>query len=87
MMWVVGTAVGLFLSNVLVGWAAVQGIPLGGMEELVQQYYMPSRLYPAISLFSMVLAPLVLLFGTQLAAFFATLRVRRLKPVTALRAE
>ncbi len=87
MMWVVGTAVGLFLSNVLVGWAAVQGIPLAGMEEMMQQYYMPTRLYPAISLFSMVLAPLVLLIGTQLAAFFATLRVRRLKPVNALRAE
>lgn len=87
MMWVVGAAVGLFLSNVLVGWATVQGIPLSGMEEMMQQYYMPTRLYPAISLFSMALAPLVLLMGTQLAAFFATLRVRRLKPVTALRAE
>lgn len=87
MMWLVGTAIGLLLSNLLVGWAAVQGIPLGMMEEMAEQYYMPSRLYPAISLYAMSLAPLVLLFGTQLAAFFVTLRVRRLKPVEALRAE
>ncbi len=87
MMWLVGTAIGLLLSNVLVGWAAVQGIPLGMMEEMVEQYYMPSRLYPAISLYAMSLAPLVLLVGTQLAAFLVTLRVRRLKPVEALRAE
>ena len=87
MMWLVGTAIGLLLSNVLVGWAAVQGIPLGMMEEMAEQYYMPSRLYPAISLYAMSLAPLVLLVGTQLAAFLVTLRVRRLKPVEALRAE
>jgi putative ABC transport system permease protein len=87
MMWLVGTAIGLLLSNLLVGWAAVQGIPLGMMEEMAEQYYMPSRLYPAISLYAMSLAPLVLLVGTQLAAFFVTLRVRRLKPVEALRAE
>jgi len=87
MMWLVGTAIGLLLSNLLVGWAAVQGIPLGMMEEMAAQYYMPSRLYPAISLYAMSLAPLVLLVGTQLAAFFVTLRVRRLKPVEALRAE
>ncbi|XOV85761.1 MAG: ABC transporter permease [bacterium] len=87
MMWLVGTAIGLALSNLLVGWAAIQGIPLGAMEEMAQQYYMPSRLYPALSLYAMTLAPLVLLLGTQIAAFLVTLRVRRLKPVEALRAE
>ena len=87
MMWVVGTVIGLVLSNLIVGWAAVQGIPLGDMEELMQQYYMPSRLYPAISLYSLTLAPVVLLIGTQLAALLVTLRIRRLRPVNAVRTE
>ncbi len=87
MMWVVGTLIGLVLSNIIVGWAAAQGIPLAGMEEMAAQYYMPSRLYPAISVASLTLAPLVLLVGTQLAAFLVTLRVRSLQPVVALRAE
>jgi putative ABC transport system permease protein len=87
MMWVVGTVVGLVLSNVIVGWAAAVGIPLGGFEEMAQQYYMPSRLYPAISLASVTLAPAFLLVGTQLAALLVTLRIRTLRPVDALRGE
>ena len=87
MMWAVGTIIGLVLSNIIVGWAANTGIPLGDMEEIAQQYYMPSRLYPKISLYSLLLAPVVLLVGTQMAALLVTLRIRRLRPVTALRAE
>jgi len=87
MMWMLGTLIGLVLSNVIVGWAATTGIPLGAMEEIAQQYYMPSRLYPKITMYSLFLAPVVLLVGTQLAALIVTLRIRKLRPVTALRAE
>jgi len=87
MMWVLGTIIGLLLSNIVVGWAAAVGIPLGGLEETMQQYYMPTRLYPAISIGSITLAPAALLFGTQLAALLVTLRIHRLHPVNALRAE
>lgn len=87
MMWTLGTAIGLLLSNIVVGWAAAVGIPLGGLEEMMQQYYMPTRLYPAISIGSITLAPMVLLLGTQLAALLVTLRIHRLHPVSALRAE
>jgi ABC-type lipoprotein release transport system permease subunit len=87
MMWGVGVAIGLIVSNVVVGLAAAYGIPLGDMEEMGQQFYMPTRLYPAISVASLALAPLVLLVGTQLAAALVTLRIRRLRPVAALRVE
>jgi len=87
MMWGLGALIGVLISNLLVGWAAVVGIPLGGLEEMAGQYYMPSRLYPSLSLASMSAAPLVLLVGTQLAAGLVTLRVHRLRPVTALRSE
>jgi ABC-type lipoprotein release transport system permease subunit len=87
LMWSLGTVIGLLLSNLIVGWAAAVGIPLGAMENLMEQYFMPSRLYPAISVASVTLAPLVLLIGTQLAAAVATMRVHRLRPVNALRAE
>ena len=87
MMWVVGAATGLLLSGIVLGWAGASGIPLGGMEEIAKQYYMPSRLYPSITLASLCVAPLVLLLGTQLAALLATLRIRKLRPVEALRSE
>ncbi len=86
-MWILGVSIGLLLSNVAVAWAAAVGIPLGGIEETMQQYYMPSRLYPAITFASISLAPVALLLGTQLAALLVTLRIHRLQPVTALRAE
>ena len=56
------------------------------MEELSAQFYMDSRMYPDLSPEIFVLAPVFLLFGTQLAAFFATLRIHKLDPVVALRA-
>jgi ABC-type lipoprotein release transport system permease subunit len=87
LVWVLGTAIGLLLSNIVVGWAAAVGIPLGGLEDTLGQYFMPSRLYPAVSTASLTLSPVVLLIGTQLAAALATVRIHRLHPVNALRAE
>ena len=87
LVWVLGTAIGLVLSNIVVGWAAAVGIPLGGLEDMMEQYFMPSRLYPAVSTASLTLSPLALLIGTQIAAALATLRIYRLQPVIALRAE
>jgi ABC-type lipoprotein release transport system permease subunit len=85
--WVVGVLIGLILSNLVVGYYAYEGIAIAGMEEMAKQFYMEERMYPAISLASLIVAPLVLLIGTQIAAFIATLRIRRLRPVTALRHE
>jgi putative ABC transport system permease protein len=48
---------------------------------------MADRMYPAFSVFSLVAAPIVLFIGTQLAAILPALRIRRLRPVEALRAE
>ncbi len=85
--WCLGVVIGLLLSNAIIGYYAVEGIPVAGMEELAQQFYVFDRIYPAITAGSLATAPLVLLAGTQLAALIATWRVRRLRPVTALRAD
>lgn len=82
----VGIAIGLSLACVLIGWLSWQGIYLGeAMEEIAQQFYMPSRLYPAFSAQALLTAPLIMLIATQVAAFLPALRVRRLRPVEALR--
>ena len=85
-MWVLGTTVGLLLSVAIIGYFAGAGVPLAGMEELAEQYYMSDRLYPGLSPEVFYVAPVVLLVGTQLAALVATFRIRRLQPVVALRA-
>ena len=87
MMWLVGAMVGIALAVAIVGIFSNVGIPLGDMAEMAQQYYMPDRLYPANSLASLTLAPVVLLIGTQIAALAATGRIWRMRPVEALRSE
>lgn len=86
-MWLVGVALGTFLMVAAVSALISIGIPIAGMEELASTFYMEDRIYPAFSLVSLIAAPLVLLLGTQLAGLLATLRIRRLRPVTAMRAE
>lgn len=87
LIWFVGAALGLTLSSLIVGYVASVGIPMSGMEEIAAQYYMDDRMFPAITLNSLLAAPIVLLAGTQIAAFVATFRIHHLRPVEALRSE
>ena len=86
-MWVVGTLIGVVISGLLIGWLGAVGIPIGDFQDMAGGFFLPERMYPAISIESLTLAPAVLLIGTQLGALLATLRLRRFKPVDALRAE
>jgi ABC-type lipoprotein release transport system permease subunit len=85
-MWAIGTAIGVGLASALVAWLAGVGIYLGAdLERLAAEMYMPTRLYPAFTVEALLTAPLVMLLGTQIAAVLPSLRLRRLKPVDALR--
>lgn len=86
-MWLVGVAVGLGISIALVGWLAVAGIPVAGMEAVAFNFFISDRIYPAFAAVSLLSAPVVLLLGTQVAGLIATLRIRRIKPVEALGGE
>lgn len=86
-MWAVGVALGGLLSFAITGYLMIEGIPLAGLEEVAESFYMADRIYPAATLSAIFTAPLVLLIGTQLAGLIATLRVRRISPVEALRGE
>jgi putative ABC transport system permease protein len=84
----VGVAIGLAIASALIVWLSNVGIYLGeNMQQYAAQFYMADRMYPAFSVFSLVAAPIVLFIGTQLAAILPALRIRRLRPVEALRAE
>lgn len=86
-MWGVGVLIGTVLTVLTVGILIQIGIPIAGLEEMAKGLYVQDRIYPAFSLRGLVTAPLVLLVGTQLAGLVAILRIRRLQPVAALRAE
>ncbi len=86
-MWVVGVALGLALAIALVGWLAIDGIPLTGMEDVAGAFYISDRIYPAFEFWSLMSAPFILLVGTQIAGLIATFKIRRIAPVEALRGE
>ncbi len=84
----IGVAIGLTLAVGLTLWLMEVGIYLGeAMQDYARQFYMPDRMYPALSLEALMVSPLVMFIGTQLAALLPALRIRSLKPVDALRGE
>jgi len=81
-----GLGVGLALGMGACGLAGHYGIAFSSSEELLAQWNLPARIYPRISLLSLTVGPLAVLVVTALAALFPLVRVRRLRPVDAMKA-
>jgi ABC-type lipoprotein release transport system permease subunit len=85
-LWMLGVLIGGGLAVALIFWIADVGIYLGeDMQAYAKQFYMPARLYPGFSSEVLLVAPVVMLLGTQLAALLPGLRIHRIRPVVALR--
>lgn len=88
LMCLLGIALGLVVSVGLVLALSETGIPLGDqLGEMVRQYQMPDRFYPALSVEGVVPAPVLMFVALQLAALIPSLRVRHMKPAEAMRTE
>ena len=74
----VGSAITLTLGHV--------GIALPGSESLFAQWGLPGRLFPRLSLLSLLAGPGVMAGCILVAGIFPYRRVRKLEPVTAMRA-
>lgn len=88
--WALGAACGLALCALVVLPLQFIGFALPDAEALAainEQMMMPDRLYPELGGKALLQAPLVMLIGTLVAALIPALRVRRMRPVEALRAE
>lgn len=85
-LWILGAGIGLGVALAVIAIVASTGISLGDdMQEMAEQMYMPSHMYPGIDVLTLTFAPLVMLFATQLAAAVGSLRLLRLRPVDAMR--
>ena len=81
-----GAGIGLVVGGAVMTLTQHVGIPLGEMAgELARRFHMPDRIYPPLNVDAMLLAPLLMLLATQLAALIPALRIRTLAPVDALR--
>ena len=75
---IVGIGVTLFFS--------IYGIGLGESGELMAQYGFEDRLYPTLSLLSIVAGPIIIGIVTFITAIIPALKIPRMRPVDALRA-
>jgi putative ABC transport system permease protein len=81
-----GLAAGLGLGVGLCAVAAHYGIAFSSSEELLARWSLPGRIYPRLDPFSLTVGPAAVLVVTSLAALFPLLRVKRLRPVDAMKA-
>ena len=81
-----GLGIGVLLGYLLSLYLSYAGFSVAGMEEMNQRFNMPARMYPEISLLSLLWGPGVVFAGAMVAAVYPSLRLLRLQPVTAMRA-
>lgn len=81
-----GLAVGLALGVAVAAYYGAHGIAFSSSEELLAHWNLPARIHPRLDLRALTLGPLAVLVATGVAALFPLLRVRRLRPVDAMRA-
>ena len=86
MMALLGLAFGVVLGWALSSYLSEVGFAYPGMDELGARFNMPGRMYPEVSLLSLLWGPAVVMLGTLLAAVYPALRLFRLAPVEAMRA-
>jgi len=82
----IGLGAGMALGGGLAAWYGVHGLALPGAEGVFAQWGLPSRMTPQLSAFSLLTGPAAIALSTAVAGVFPYLRIRRLRPVSAMRA-
>lgn len=83
-MTLVGIVSGIVLGSILTLYLQAHGIDFTGSNELLSQYGISGRMYPKLSLLTMVIGPSLVFFITFLAALYPAFKIRRLRPVEAM---
>jgi len=86
MMASLGLAIGVFIGYLITAYLSVNGFSYPGMEEMAVKFNLPDRMYPSISLLSLLLGPGIVAIGSLLAAIYPALRLYVLLPIEAMRA-
>ena len=82
----IGILAGIALGCVITVYFQIHGIDFTGASELLSQFGITGRMYPKLSLLSALSGPAAVLIITFFAALYPALKVRRMRPVEAMRA-
>jgi len=81
-----GLVIGAALGTTLAYYLSIVGFSYPGMEEMAGKFNLPDRMYPSLSLLSILLGPGIVFFCSLLASVYPALRLFFLHPVSAMRA-
>ncbi|MCW8851748.1 MAG: FtsX-like permease family protein, partial [Gammaproteobacteria bacterium] len=81
-----GLAIGAFFGLMLTYYLSIVGFTYPGMEEMAAQFNLPDRMYPSLSLLSIMLGPSIIFIFSLLASIYPAVRLFFLQPVSAMRA-
>lgn len=81
----IGACLGILLGSLINMYFLTYGFSIPGMEEFARQFNMPDRIYPKISLVTVFTGPIIVFGSTLLAALYPSFRIRKLRPVEAMR--
>ena len=82
----IGAVAGIVLGGLITLYFSINGLTYPGLEEMAAQFNLPARMYPAVTVPSLVLGPLVVFLFTLVATIYPALRLNALRPVEAMRA-
>lgn len=85
-MTLIGIIAGILIGSLLTLYFQTHGIDFSGSADLLSQFGISGRMYPKLSWLSAVSGPLAVLVITFFAALYPALKVKRMKPVEAMRA-
>ena len=81
-----GLLLGALVGGICTLWFQYNGLYIPGMDAISEQYNLPDRMYPQLSVLSALLGPGIVFLGGLLAAIYPSLRLYLLQPVAAMRA-
>jgi len=81
-----GLAIGAVLGIVLTWYLSIVGFSYPGMAEMAERFNLPDRMYPSLSLLSIMLGPSIVFLFSLLASIYPAIRLFFLQPVAAMRA-
>lgn len=82
-----GAVFGIIFGGLITLYFSVYGLTYPGLEEMASQFNLPGRMYPTVSVPSLVIGPAVVFVFSLLATIYPALRLRGLNPVEAMRAQ
>lgn len=81
-----GLAIGAAIGFMLTYYLSIVGFSYPGMAEMAAQFNLPDRMYPSLSVLSILLGPSIIFICSLLASIYPSLRLFFLQPVSAMRA-